>query len=174
MTKIKQQKWIFIVNPIAGNGYGESIIPELKAKIASYKIPGEIILTEYPGHASELAGKYVKPTTFLFAFVGDRIVGRVTIRLMLNEHLERNGGHIGYVIAPEFRRRGYATRMLASSLRIAREQFRLSRVLLTVDDDNLGSIKAIEKNGGVFDRMVDQAGEARPKRRYWIETGRNI
>ena len=42
------------------------------------------------------------PSTFLFAFVGTRIVGRVSIRHSLNEYLERVGGHIGYVVVPEF------------------------------------------------------------------------
>jgi predicted acetyltransferase len=37
------------------------------------------------------------PSTFLFAFVGTRIVGRVSIRHTLNAFLERVGGHIGYV-----------------------------------------------------------------------------
>ncbi len=119
-----------------------------------------------------LAPQYV-PATFLFAFVGERIVGRVTIRHALNESLERDGGHIGYVVVPEFRRRGHATRMLASALRIAREQHGLPRVLLTVDDDNVGSIRAIEKNGGVFEGMVRGADGDRPKRRYWIETSRS-
>src|ERR1043165_3876402 len=36
------------------------------------------------------------PSTFLFAFVGPRIVGRVSIRHSLNAFLERVGGHIGY------------------------------------------------------------------------------
>jgi predicted acetyltransferase len=42
------------------------------------------------------------PSTFLFAFVGRRIVGRVSIRHSLNEFLWRVGGHIGYVVVPEF------------------------------------------------------------------------
>src|ERR1044071_3148985 len=44
------------------------------------------------------------PSTFLFAFTGERIVGRVSIRHALNERLLRIGGHIGYVVVPEFRR----------------------------------------------------------------------
>jgi predicted acetyltransferase len=35
------------------------------------------------------------PSTFLFGFDGDRIVGRVSIRHRLNSFLERIGGHIG-------------------------------------------------------------------------------
>src|SRR5262245_31426060 len=45
------------------------------------------------------------PSTFLFGFVGPRIVGRVSIRHSFNAFLERVGGHIGYVVVPEFRRR---------------------------------------------------------------------
>ena len=115
------------------------------------------------------------PSTFLFAFVGARIVGRASIRHSLNEHLARVGGHIGYVVVPEFRRQGYATAMLRLSLQIARDKCRgASRILLTCDDDNLGSIRTIEKNGGVLENIVSGPDLDKPKRRYWIDitTGR--
>jgi predicted acetyltransferase len=109
------------------------------------------------------------PETFLFAFAGSRIVGRTTIRHSLNEFLERVGGHIGYVVVPEFRRQGYATAILRLSLQIARGKCGgADRVLVTCDDDNLGSIRTIEKNGGILENVVsgpDQKG----KRRYWID-----
>jgi predicted acetyltransferase len=108
------------------------------------------------------------PSTFLFAFAGTRIVGRVTIRHSLNPYLERLGGHIGYVVVPEYRRQGYATAILRQSLRIARQKLGLTRVLVTCDDDNVGSIKAIEKNGGVLESIVIAGPEDAPKRRYWI------
>jgi predicted acetyltransferase len=109
------------------------------------------------------------PSTFLFAFAGARIVGRVSIRHTLTPELERVGGHIGYVVVPEFRRQGYATRILRQSLQIARTQG-LTRVLVTADDDNIGSIKTIEKNGGVLESIVTGPDGATPKRRYWIAT----
>lgn len=108
-------------------------------------------------------------STFLFAFDGVRIVGRVAIRHALTPYLEQFGGHIGYVVVPAYRRQGYATEILRQALRIARERLGLSRVLLTCDDDNIGSIKTIEKNGGVFDSVVTGSGE-KLKRRYWIES----
>jgi predicted acetyltransferase len=109
------------------------------------------------------------PSTFLFAFVGRRIVGRVSIRHSLNTALERVGGHIGYVVVPEFRRRGYATEMLRQSIEIARSTLGIDRILVTCDDDNVGSMKTIEKNGGVLENVVTGADLAKPKRRYWIE-----
>lgn len=110
------------------------------------------------------------PETFLFAFVGSRIVGRSSIRHSLNEGLERVGGHIGYVVVPEFRRQGYATAILDLSLRIAREKCHgVSRVLVTCDDDNVGSIRTIEKNGGILENVVSGQGLDKPKRRYWID-----
>ena len=108
------------------------------------------------------------PSTFLLAFVDDRIVGRTSIRHRLNEHLMRVGGHIGYAVVPEFRRLGYATEILRQSVVIARDQLGVTRTLLTCDDDNVGSIRTIEKNGGVLESVVSGSDLDKPKRRYWI------
>jgi len=110
------------------------------------------------------------PSTFLFAFVGPRIVGRVSIRHSLNAFLERVRGHIGYAVVPEFRRRGYATTILHLSIQIARDKLGLTRILLTCDDDNIGSIRTIEKNGAILENVVTGPDLDKPKRRYWIET----
>jgi predicted acetyltransferase len=108
------------------------------------------------------------PSTFLFAFVGSRIVGSVAIRHVLNESLKRKGGHIGYVVVPEFRRRGYATRIFHLALPIARDRCGSDRVLVTCDDDNVGSIRTIERNGGVLEDVVSGPDAGKPMRRYWI------
>ena len=116
-----------------------------------------------------LAANHV-PSTFLFAFAGASIVGRVAIRHALNPDLERVGGHIGYVVVPEYRRQGYATAILGQALQIARQKLGLTRVLVTCDDDNVGSIKTIEKNGGVLESIVTGPDGDKRKRRYWIAT----
>jgi predicted acetyltransferase len=109
------------------------------------------------------------PSTFLFAFVDERIVGRVSIRHRLTDALIHTGGHVGYVVVPECRRRGYATAMLRQALDIARERLGIDRVMVSCDDDNVGSIRTIERNGGTLENVV--AGpDATPTRRYWIET----
>jgi predicted acetyltransferase len=114
------------------------------------------------------------PTSFLFAFDGDRIVGRVSIRHRLNDVLRLSGGHIGYVVVPEFRRQGYATAMLRLALRFAHDRIGLDRVLVTCDDDNVGSIRTIESNGGVLEDVVRGSDVDKPRRRYWIDVRRRF
>ena len=109
------------------------------------------------------------PSTFLFAFNGQRIVGRAAIRHRLNDRLLRVGGHIGYVVVPEFRRQGHATAILRLALHIANDILGIRRVLVTCDDDNLGSIRTIENNGGVLEEVVSGPDLGRPTRRYWID-----
>jgi len=126
--------------------------------------------------AEQRRGEHLLPghvaSTFLFAFAGSRITGRVSIRHELNAYLARVGGHIGYTVVPEFRRKGVATEMLRQAIVIARDELGLERVLLTCDEDNVGSIRTIEKSGGVFESLVADPGMAKPKRRYWIDTAR--
>lgn len=110
------------------------------------------------------------PSTFLCAFDDQRIVGRVSIRHTLNHSLLRSGGHIGYVVVPEFRRRGYATAILRLALGVACDKLGIDRVLVTCDDDNVGSIRTIENNGGVLENVIAGPDLDKPKRRYWIDT----
>jgi predicted acetyltransferase len=112
------------------------------------------------------------PSTFLFAFKDDRIVGRVSIRHTLNDVLLRVGGHIGYAVVPEFRRQGHATAILRLAVQFARDRLGLDRVLVTCDADNTGSIRTIEKNGGVLEDVASGPDLDRPKRRYWIDAHR--
>jgi len=110
------------------------------------------------------------PSTFLVADVDGQIVGRSSIRHSItNEFLAREGGHIGYCVLAEHRRRGYATEILRQSLVVVRS-IGVERVLVTCDDDNVGSATVIERCGGVFESLTENTENPNgaPKRRYWI------
>jgi predicted acetyltransferase len=49
------------------------------------------------------------------------------------------------------------------------DEFGIGRVLVTCDDDNDGSIRTIEKNGGVLENIVGRPDLPKPKQRYWIK-----
>ncbi len=117
-------------------------------------------------HGRNLPPRFV-PGTFLVADVAGQIVGRTSIRFELNDFLLREGGHIGYGVLPQHRRRGHATEILRQSLIIARAEG-VDRVLVTCDEDNVGSRTVIESCGGELESVVD-TGAGPPKRRYWID-----
>lgn len=96
---------------------------------------------------------------------GDSYLGAIDLRHYLNAFLLDVGGHIGYSIRPSARRRGLATWALGAVLFEARA-LGLGRVLVTCDDDNVGSARSIERNGGVLEDV--RTTDAGIKRRYWI------
>ena len=107
------------------------------------------------------------PATFLVAELDGEIAGRASVRFELNEWLAAYGGHIGYGVAPAFRRRGVATEILRQALVVARAGG-VDRCLLTCDDGNVGSARVIERCGGVLESVVPDE-DGRPMRRYWID-----
>jgi predicted acetyltransferase len=108
------------------------------------------------------------PVTNLWLIEGREYIGSVNVRHELSDWLFRFGGHIGYAIRPSRRRRGYGTLICHLALGEARG-LGLDRVLITCDDDNVGSAKVIEANGGVLEDVVPQSERPVPKRRYWVQ-----
>jgi predicted acetyltransferase len=108
------------------------------------------------------------PSTFLVADVAGQVVGRVSIRHDLNDYLRARGGHIGYGVLPAHRRRGYATEILRQALIVARS-LGVDRLLVTCDDDNLASSRAIESCGGKLDSVLPAEPGIPALRRYWID-----
>jgi len=92
--------------------------------------------------------------------------GTINIRHRLTNSLKRYGGHIGYRIRPMMRRKGYGTLQLKLALPKV-WSMGISKALITCDDDNIGSQKIIEANGGILQDKVDNKRQALT-RRYWI------
>jgi predicted acetyltransferase len=111
--------------------------------------------------------QYVVRGVQLAADVNGEIVGRASIRFELNAFFETQGGHIGYYVRPEYRRRGYATEILRQALIIARAEG-VGPVLMYCSDNNVGSSIAIERNGGVLDETGLSVDDQVTWRRYWI------
>jgi predicted acetyltransferase len=103
---------------------------------------------------------------FLAAVVDGELVGRVSVRFVLNELLAREGGHIGYGVLPAFRCEGYATEILRQAIELAHEEG-VDPILVVCNEDNVGSATVIERCGGVFEgRATSEDGTA--IRRFWI------
>ncbi len=95
------------------------------------------------------------------------LIGQVSVRRRLTPYLRKIGGHIGYVIRPSKRRRGYGTAILRLAL-LKAKKLGLKKVLVTCDTTNIGSRKIIEKNGGVLENAVAQGRRQPKKLRFWI------
>lgn len=76
------EKWVFIVNPVAGNGYAKSVVPVILQMAEKHKVTSEIVLTEYPGHASEISRSYIKKGfRYVIGVGGDGTINEVATPL---------------------------------------------------------------------------------------------
>ncbi len=70
--KTVKKKWVFIINPVAGNGAAKLLIPRLENILTLKMIDAEIVFTEKPGHASELSAYYYnKGFNYIIGVGGD-------------------------------------------------------------------------------------------------------
>lgn len=97
----------------------------------------------------------------------DELVGRISIRYELNEFLTNFGGHLGYGVRPQFRRRGFATDMLQAGL-LELQQQGIAEALVTCLDSNTASAAVIEKAGGTLEDKREYQHQL--YRRYWFKT----
>ena len=119
---------------------------------------------------SKLPPGYV-PSYDYFLVDDNKFIGIIHIRVRLTDRLLQYGGHIGYAINPIYWKKGYGTKLLKLGLEKAKELIEDNKVLITCDDDNIGSYKIIEKNGGILENKVTNfdIGETFLTRRYWIK-----
>ena len=103
------------------------------------------------------------PYIQLVAFSADgQAVGFLNLRLLLNDHLLQEGGHIGYSVRPSARGKGLAKGQLRQGLQVAKSK-NIRQVLVTCDSDNVASRAVILANGGALEDI--RGG----KERYWID-----
>lgn len=100
---------------------------------------------------------------------GDRVLGGIALRhgspkAAASDYV-RWAGHLGYGIRPSARRRGLGVWALQRALEEARA-LGLDRVLAVCAPDNTGSVRTIERCGGVFEGFGETPFG--PARRYWF------
>lgn len=108
----------------------------------------------------------VNQTTYVLVDENDHIYGGANLRHELNENLLNHGGHIGYLIRPTERCKGYAKQQLLLLLEECKK-YKIEKALVTCREDNIGSRKTIEACGGVYEDSREDAGKM--YRRYWID-----
>lgn len=101
------------------------------------------------------------PQTTYWLYVDEIPCGMIVVRRRINEFLLKRGGHIGYYIKKDYRKKGYGEKMLSLCLDLLRKEG-LNKVLITCNVDNIGSQKVIENNMGILENIIGES------RRYWI------
>ena len=109
----------------------------------------------------------VDQTTFVLVDENNNIYGGLNIRHKLNDSLLVHGGHIGYLIRPSERKKGYGTIMLGLALKKCAE-LGIDKVLVTCREENQASAKVIENNGGIYENSLKNNNDNKMYRRYWI------
>ncbi|WP_179228339.1 GNAT family N-acetyltransferase [Leptolyngbya ohadii] len=109
----------------------------------------------------------VPQTTLWLVRDNTYLIGKSHLRHQLTPTLKHHGGHIGYIVRPSERGRGYGTRLLKLTLGKARD-LGLSRILITCDTDNIPSVRVIGKNGGVLENQLISNVSGVMISRYWI------
>lgn len=97
-----------------------------------------------------------------------KFIGKVSIRYNVGTpYLASLGGHIGYMVSDKFRKKGYGSKLLKFGLEIAKG-ICLGEILIVCNENNIGSKKIIEKNGGKLINVIYDDSVKMNKFRYRI------
>ena len=99
----------------------------------------------------------VTDTFFALRKSDNMIIGVIDLRHTLNDYL-KDFGNCGYSVRPSERKKGYATEMLHQLIKVAKK-IGMKELQISVEKTNIGSIKVIEKNGGVYERSFTYENE---------------
>lgn len=108
-----------------------------------------------------LAEGYV-PQTIYWMYADDKPVAYGKLRHQLNDKLLEYGGHVGYVVRPSERGKGYGKIFLNELKKVARTMG-MEELLITCDESNIGSRKVIESNNGKLEGIKEDVCK------YWLK-----
>lgn len=91
-------RYKIIVNPVSGRGAGDNVIPHLESKLREYSLDFDLVRTERPWHAAELAHRAVSDGfDIIVAVGGDGTANEVLNGLMLAKRDGAGTGVMGMI-----------------------------------------------------------------------------
>jgi diacylglycerol kinase (ATP) len=88
MEKSQNKEWVFIINPVAGNGFAKTLKPTLEEMIRKYAVDALVVISEKPGHAARLALHYAGlGTKYIIGVGGDGTLNEIASALLHTENV---------------------------------------------------------------------------------------
>jgi predicted acetyltransferase len=94
------------------------------------------------------------PQTIFWLIVDKKPIGIGKLRHFLTDKLLEEGGTIGYAIIPSERNKGYGSILVRELLKEA-QKLNINKVLFTISNDNIASIKIAFAQGGILEKITD-------------------
>lgn len=80
-----KKEWVFIINPIAGNGFANKYENTIRTMLDKYNVDADLIYTQKKGHASQLAEEYSNNgSKYIISVGGDGTLNEVARPLVGN------------------------------------------------------------------------------------------
>jgi diacylglycerol kinase (ATP) len=77
------RKWVFIVNPVAGNGFAPTLVGKIEEMSRKLELQADVVYTTKKGHASLLAKQYAdNGYTFIIGVGGDGTINEIATPLI--------------------------------------------------------------------------------------------
>ncbi len=84
----KEKKWVFIINPIAGNGFAISLVDKLKEMVRKYDLRAEMVYTAKKGHATTLSSQYAENGySYIIGVGGDGTINEIAAPLISKKNV---------------------------------------------------------------------------------------
>jgi YegS/Rv2252/BmrU family lipid kinase len=82
------KEWVFIINPVAGNGFAKTLGPKLKEMIHKYSVDALIVYSEKIGHAAQLARQYAaNGSKYIIGVGGDGTLNEIASALFQEKNV---------------------------------------------------------------------------------------
>jgi diacylglycerol kinase (ATP) len=80
---LQNKEWVFIINPVAGNGYAKTLRPKVEEMINKYSINALVVFSERIGHAAQLARHYAdNGSKYIISVGGDGTLNEIASTLI--------------------------------------------------------------------------------------------